>query len=85
MKSHIWLGLFSIYMQRQQELLKEAEQYRLVNEARAGIARTRRASKFLALIGKELTRLGVSLEKRFGIQSEIGTSFDQQSNPGGCT
>ena len=51
------------YKIRQQELLQEAQQSRLVKEALA--ARPRRGAKILATIGNVLVSFGSSLEARY--------------------
>jgi hypothetical protein len=57
------------FQQRQQELIKEAAQYHLLKEAYPdGMPKIRSTSKILALIGRELTCLGLRLEKRYSIQ-----------------
>jgi len=74
------------YERRHEELIKEAAQYRLVEEAlRAGLPKVRSTSKILALVGKELVSLGASIEARYGGQSETSVALNQQSNPSGCS
>jgi len=53
------------YSSRHQELLREAERYRLVKEA-LGTARPKRGlySKAMAYFGRQLVALGTTLEKR---------------------
>ena len=73
------------YQIRRQELLKEVAQYRLakaVSERRNPKARS--SSKFLALVGRELSSLGAGMVGRYGVQLESGITFDRQSNSGGC-
>jgi hypothetical protein len=75
-----------IATQRHAELLKEAEQNRLLNEAfKDKTPKTSRIALFLASVGKELEALGYSLETRFGAQVEPRTTLRTQTNPGGCT
>ena len=75
-----------IALQRHEELLKEAEQNRLLSEAfKDKTPRPSSLAKFLAFIGKELEALGYSLETRYGGQAEPRTTFRPQTNPGGCT
>lgn len=69
----------------QQELRKEAEQYRMLNEAFRDNKNTKPSiSRFIAWLGKELDCLGFSREVRYGGQPETITMFTQQSNPGDC-
>ena len=71
--------------QRQRELIKEIEQYRLVREALQGKdSKARLSLKFLAVLGKEMASFGANLEERYGgrTQSEIG--INQMGNPEGC-
>jgi len=69
---------------RHDELLKEAEQARLVKEAFGNATpKTRATSKILALIGKELADLGGRLEERYRIQPETRPVLKQQSDPDG--
>jgi hypothetical protein len=52
---------------RQQEFMREAQQYRLVQEAlRARPRKVSMISKMLVLVGKWFVSVGASLERRFG-------------------
>lgn len=73
------------YKRRHQESLKEAAQYRLVQEAlKAGRSEDHRAAKILALVGKKLASVGTSLEERYGGQAQIEVRLSRRGNPGGC-
>lgn len=77
--------MYEVYKRQHAELIKQAEQFRLANEAsHSSNPEATGRSKFLAMIGKELSSLGFSLEVRFGAQLEPYTSLNQQSNPGDC-
>ena len=77
--------MYEVYKQQHKEMIMQAEQSRLVKEAsRSSNPEAPSKSRFLALIGKELSSLGFSLEVRFGAQPEPYTSLNQQRNPGGC-
>jgi hypothetical protein len=74
------------YERRHEELIKQAAQYHLVENAlKADSLKMRGTSKFLALVGKELASLGSSLEKRYSGQPETNVALNQQSNPRGCS
>lgn len=73
------------YKRRHEELMKQANEYRMLVEARkAGPPKMRSTSKILALVGKGLARLGASLEERYGSQTETNLASNQQSDPYGC-
>ncbi len=75
----------SEYEQRHEELIKESEQYRLAKEiSRGGNAMSSSTSKILALIGKEITAFGRSLEARNHSEPDTEVSMTQQSSTGGC-
>ena len=72
------------YERRLKEIMKQANQYRILEEARkAGPPKMRSTSKILALVGKGLARLGASLEERYGSQTETNLASNQQSDPYG--
>ncbi len=74
------------YQQRHEELIKQAENYRLLEEAtKMKMLQKSSFSKILSLLGKELSSLGFSLEVRYGGQPEPGISIDPQGNPGECS
>jgi len=71
--------------QRQRELLKEVEQYRLIGQASEGrYLKTRISLKFLAVIGKEMASLGGNLEERYGGRTKSEFGINQSGNPEGC-
>jgi hypothetical protein len=71
--------------QHHQELLKEAQLYRLAKQGLEGIeAGERGGFKFLALIGKEMVTLGASLEERFGGKAQSEVRLNQPITSEGC-
>lgn len=75
-----------IAAQRQAELIREAEQHRLVYEAfKSETPKNNRFAKMLAYIGKQLMSVGHSMELRFNSPSGSRTALNPQTNPGGCT
>ncbi len=77
---------FINYQQRTEELIKQADTYRLLEQAFETKQPSKsNASKILALLGRELSALGFSLEIRYGGQPETRPALSQQSNPGGCS
>lgn len=73
------------YKRRQQELIKEAEYYRLVKEVlKAREPRDHHASLVLAQIGRKLTSLGTSLEERYSTAAQVEVKLSRQSGSGGC-
>ncbi len=77
--------MYEVYKRQHEELIKQAEQFRLVNEAlHSSNPQATNKSKFLAMIGKELSSIGFSLEMRYGAQPEPYTSLSQQGNRDGC-
>ncbi len=77
---------FSWFMlKRHEELMKRADEIRLINEAYPRDPNEKRGlSKFLAAVGREIGCLGYSLEVRFGSQPEPQTTLSQEGNLGGC-
>jgi hypothetical protein len=74
------------YERRLKELMRMADQNRLLAEVRkAGAPNVRSTSKILARVGKELIRMGASLEERYGNQTETNLALNQQSDPSGCS
>jgi hypothetical protein len=72
-------------MRYQEDIIKKVHQYQLIAELRKiSNGKTRRESKTLAFIGKELAVLGTRLEARYGKPAENNPALIQQSNPGGC-
>ena len=66
--------------QRHQELLSEAQQWRLVREAlEVGKPKHRNSSKILAFIGNKLATFGASLEERYSVQPHSESSLNQRS------
>ena len=71
--------------QRQRELLKEIEQYRLIREAsEATDSKARFSLKFLAVIGKEMVSFGANLEERFGGRTQSDVVTLRIGNTEGC-
>jgi len=71
--------------QKHSELLRHANEYRLVDEAlRTKTPNTTKLSKLLALVGKELSSVGYSLEVRYDSRPDTHPALNQQSNLGGC-
>jgi hypothetical protein len=76
---------FILSKQRQQEILKEVEQYRLVKEAlKAREPQDHNTSMVLAQIGRKMTDLGLSLQERYGDPAQIDSRFIRQSEAGDC-
>jgi len=73
------------YKQRQQEKIDEADHYRLVKEAlKAREPGDHIVEQVLAQIGRKLTRLGTSLEERYGIEAQTEHRLQHQSEAGKC-
>jgi len=73
------------YERRLKELMRMADQNRLLAEVRKAEApKVRSTSKILARVGKGLARMGASLETRYGSQTETNLASNQQSDPSGC-
>ena len=71
--------------QQHKELIKQAEQYRLAQEANsASQNKSRSGTKILAMIGKGLASLGSSLESRYGDHIAGQVNLDTQSNLEEC-
>jgi hypothetical protein len=84
MKSYFYSGLFTLYMQRQKELMDEAERYRMIKEAGLNVPITHKASRLLARISQDLLCVGKRLKERFSTHPESPPAFTQQGNPDGC-
>lgn len=70
---------------QQDELLKQAAEIHLVNEAyKTETPKKSGLSRFLALLSKELACLGFSLELHLSSQPEPQTTLSQQGKVGGC-
>jgi hypothetical protein len=55
------------FQQRNQEILKDAARYHLMNEAmKARVSGEAKKSRLLAWVGKQLRSLGHALEERYG-------------------
>lgn len=68
-----------------QQLLQEAQQYRLVQEAlRARPSKARSLSNLLAFLGSLLVDLGADLQKRYGTSPQAVVQQKQRSNPECC-
>jgi hypothetical protein len=77
--------LFEAELQHR-ELIKQAEHYRLAQEAMAGYQnKPRSGAKLLALIGRGMASLGSNLVSRYGDDSDGQINLNSQSNPDGCT
>ena len=77
--------MYEIINRQHEELIKEAAQHRLVREAQKRENPVSRDSfNIFALIGRELSKIGFSLEVRYG-QPEPNTSSNQQSVSEGCS
>jgi hypothetical protein len=71
--------------QRQQEIIREVQQYRLADEISNGTQpKTRSGFKFVALIGRQLEIIGASLSERYGDKPVTGSSLDQSISIDGC-
>jgi hypothetical protein len=76
---------YLVYQDRRNELLNEAAQIRLLNEAmQIDKAKINLISKFLAFFGRELSSVGFSLEVRYGSLNEMNNSLYQQSSTNNC-
>lgn len=80
------MDIFSWSLSKQQdELIKQAAEIRLVNEAyKSETPKKSGLSRFLALLSKELACLGFSLELRLSSQPEPQANLSQQGDVGGC-
>ncbi len=68
------------------ELIKELTLMKQIRESRVGEnIKNRNGFNLFALLGKELSRIGFSLEMRYGSQPETRAVLNQQSNTGGCS
>ena len=64
-----------------QELLREAQQHRLVQEAlKARPPKARISYNFLAVLGRKLVHLGAGLEKRYGAPPPAMAPLKQGAN-----
>jgi hypothetical protein len=77
-----WLVLALIQYRREQ--MKENEDNWSYKEQAEYLPKKRKPSKVMAMIGKQLTSFGSSLEERYGMQPAATTTLNQQSNVGGC-
>lgn len=69
------------YKQRHQELIQEAQSYRMVKEAlKAKAPTTWNAAHILASFGKRLVALGTQLESRYGSQPCPETTLSKQGS-----
>jgi len=70
---------------RYQQLLEEAQQYRLVQEAlRARQPKARGTSNILAVLGSKLVDLGAALEKRYAAPPPAIVQLNPRSNSDCC-
>jgi hypothetical protein len=73
------------HIRRQQEILREMEGYRLLNDAlKARKSSGTGKSKILAWVGRQFSSMGFALEERYGIQFTATATGYPQSNPGSC-
>ena len=73
------------YQQRYDELLNQAMESRLLDQAmKAKRPQKRGISAVMALLGRELSSLGFSMELHYGGPNEPATMPNRQSNPGSC-
>jgi hypothetical protein len=69
----------------QQDIISTVHQYEMVAEMKKiSNHKIQRESKILALLGKELTSLGRSLETKYGKHAEDLPAMVQLNSPGGC-
>jgi hypothetical protein len=69
----------------QQDIINTVHQYEMAAEMKKiSNHKIHRESKILALLGKELTTLGTSLEAKYGNHAEDIPALVQLSSPGGC-
>jgi ribosomal 50S subunit-associated protein YjgA (DUF615 family) len=69
----------------QQDIISTVHQYEMMEELKKiSKQNIHRESKFLALLGKELTNLGTSLETKYGRHHDDLPALVQLSNSGGC-
>jgi hypothetical protein len=69
----------------QQEIISKVHQYEMLAEVRKiSNPKNHRESKIMALLGKELTTLGMRLEAKYGNPHEDRQALVKLSNPGGC-
>jgi hypothetical protein len=70
---------------RNKEIIKQAEHYRLINDAmKSSLPKASSAAKLIALIGREMASLGASLEAHYGGSPIEQINLDTQNNPDGC-
>jgi len=75
----------AIVEEHHKELMREAEQYRMLTNAfEADRPSGRELNKFLAVVGKKFVALGNSLEARFGNQSDAQVGFTRQRKSEEC-
>ena len=71
--------------QRNRALIKEVELYRLAQDGLAhNQPRIRGTVRLLAMLGKEMSSLGASLEARYADRTAGQVSGNNQGNPGDC-
>jgi hypothetical protein len=76
----------SEYQRRHDELMQEAEQYRMAMEvSRSDRAKTSGISKILVMIGEEITEFGRSLDERNRSEHGASLTITQRSSTDGCT
>jgi hypothetical protein len=66
-------------------LLKEAENYRLLEAAFKKNTKPNRISQFIALVGEKLVAMGDLLVLRYGRPPEPNTTLNPQPTLDGCT
>lgn len=71
--------------QRQQELIRDVQQYRLEREISNGFKpKTPSGFKIVARLGKQLEIIGASLSERYGDKPVQSTSMNQSISTDGC-
>ena len=73
-----------IAMQHHEQLLKEAENYRLREAAFRKYPKSNRITQFLALVREKLVAMVGLLMTSDGCQPEPITTLNPQTNPEGC-
>ncbi len=77
--------MFEEFKRQHEELVKNSILLQKVKEINEGEDFTNRDKiNIIALLGKELSRIGFSLEMRYGGQPEARTMINQPGNQGGC-
>ena len=81
----IYSWMVTGHQRRHEELIKEFQMARMVDEARRqGNSKNQRTSKILTQIGKRLAVIGTTLEERYGDYAESGTKLNQPNKVSEC-